>query len=97
MSSKLFVGNLDFSVGETELRQAFEPFGALLSVALITDRATGRPRGFGFVEYESDDCAQQAIASLDGTPIMGRNVNVSQARERMGGGGGPPPKRTGRW
>lgn len=93
MSSKLFVGNLDFSVGEADLREAFEPFGALVSVSLITDRETGRPRGFGFVEYESADSAQQAIATLDGTAIRGRNVNVSQARERAGA----PSQRTRRW
>jgi RNA recognition motif-containing protein len=99
MSSKLFVGNLSYSTGEAELRRAFEPMGALRSVSIITDRMTGRPRGFGFVEFERSDDAQQAIASLDGQQVDGRAISVNVARERErtprfsndgppGGGGG---------
>jgi cold-inducible RNA-binding protein len=99
MSSKLFVGNLSYSTGETELRRAFEAIGALRSVAIITDRMTGQPRGFGFVEFESSDDAQRAIASLDGQQVDGRTISVNVARERErtprfsgggfdGGGGG---------
>lgn len=94
MSSKLFVGNLSYSTGEAELRRAFEAVGALRSVAIITDRMTGQPRGFGFVEFESSDDAQKAIASLDGQQVDGRTISVNVARERertprfSGGGGG---------
>jgi cold-inducible RNA-binding protein len=92
MSSKLFVGNLSYSTGEAELRRAFEPIGALRSVAIITDRMTGRPRGFGFVEFERSDDAERAIASLDGQQVDGRTISVTVARERertpYGGGGG---------
>jgi RNA recognition motif-containing protein len=93
MSSKLFVGNLSYSTGEAELRRAFEAVGALRSVAIITDRMTGQPRGFGFVEFESSDDAQKAIASLDGQQVDGRTISVNVARERertprFGGGGG---------
>jgi len=90
MSSKLFVGNLSYTTGEAELRRAFEPIGALRSVAIITDRMTGRPRGFGFVEFERSDDAERAISSLDGQQVDGRAISVSVARERerSGGGGG---------
>jgi cold-inducible RNA-binding protein len=90
MSSKLFVGNLSYSTGEAELRRAFEPLGALRSVAIITDRMTGRPRGFGFVEFERPDDAQKAISSLDGQLVDGRtiSVNIARERERTSGGGG---------
>jgi RNA recognition motif-containing protein len=90
MSSKLFVGNLSYSTGEAELRRAFEAIGALRSVAIITDRMTGRPRGFGFVEFERSDDAERAIASLDGQQVDGRTISVTVARERerSGGGGG---------
>jgi cold-inducible RNA-binding protein len=96
MSNKLFVGNLSYSTGEAELRRAFEAVGALRSVSIITDRMTGQPRGFGFVEFEKPDDAQRAIASLDGQQVDGRTINVNVARERErtprfggeGGGGG---------
>jgi len=96
MSSKLFVGNLSYSTGEAELRQAFEAHGALRSVAIITDRVTGRPRGFGFVEFERAEDAQNAISALDGQLLDGRPISVNVARERErtprfsndGGGGG---------
>ena len=96
MNAKLFVGNLSYSTGEAELRQAFESIGALRSVAIITDRMTGQPRGFGFVEFERSDDAQRAIESLDGQQVDGRKISVNIARERtprsggggFGGGGG---------
>jgi cold-inducible RNA-binding protein len=92
MNNKLFVGNLSYSTGEAELRQAFEPFGSLRSVTIITDRMTGQPRGFGFVEYENESDAQRAIESLDGRDLGGRSLNVNVARERQStprfGGGG---------
>ncbi len=94
MNNRLYVGNLSYSTGEAQLRQAFEPFGALISVAVITDRMTGQHRGFGFVEYESAEDAKRAAESLNGQQVDGRTLNVNVARERSsaprfsGGGGG---------
>lgn len=93
MNSKLFVGNLAYTTGEAALREAFEPFGAVRAVSIISDRMTGQPRGFGFVEYERADDAQRAIESLDGQEVDGRRISVNVARERQpgprfGGGGG---------
>lgn len=91
MASKLFVGNLSFEVGNEELQELFATQGEVVSATVITDRDSGRPRGFGFVEMAQDADAQKAIQSLDGREFMGRNlkVNVSVPREdRSGGGGG---------
>lgn len=94
MNAKLFVGNLDYSLAEADLRQAFEPFGAIRSATIITDRMTGQARGFGFVEYDNASDAQRAIEALDGSVLNGRPMNVTVARERSssgprpGGGGG---------
>ena len=77
----IFVGNLPFSVTEDELRSLFEEFGTVESVKLITDRETGRPRGFGFVEMDNAD-ADSAIKSLNGKDIDGRAIKVNQAEER---------------
>jgi RNA recognition motif-containing protein len=87
--TKIYVGNLPFSANEGEVRQMFEAHGAVTSVALINDRETGRPRGFGFVEMPSADAAR-AIAALNGKDMGGRplRVNEAQERERGGGGGG---------
>ena len=88
MNAKLFVGNLSYSTGEAELRRAFESIGALRSVAIITDRMTGQPRGFGFVEFERSDDAQKAIESLDGQNVDGRKISVNssslRSRDRSG-------------
>lgn len=69
MNSRLFVGNLDYSVAENDLRQAFEPYGNVRSATIITDRMTGQTRGFGFVEYETAEEAQRAIEALDGSVL----------------------------
>ena len=82
MSKKIYVGNLPFSATETEVREKFEEFGPTLSVNLITDRETGRPRGFGFVEMESGEEADAAIAAIDQTDMDGRMLNVNEARPR---------------
>ena len=87
-NSKLYVGNLSYSTNEERLRQTFEPFGTLVSVSIITDRLTGQPRGFGFVEYQSAEDAQRAVDQLNGQQVDGRTLNVNVARERTGGGGG---------
>ena len=78
----IFVGNLPFSATEGELRQLFEPYGEIESVAIITDRETGRSRGFGFVELAADARAQDAINDLDGTELGGRPLRINEARPR---------------
>jgi RNA recognition motif-containing protein len=91
MSTKLFVGNLDFKVTENDLQDAFAAHGTVVEANLITDRTTGRPRGFAFVTMNSPEEAQKAIDALNGQELGGRAVNVSVAREREqrpGGGGG---------
>ena len=87
MVKRIYVGNLPFSASEGDVRQMFEQHGTVHSVNLITDRDTGRPRGFGFVEMD-DDAAQTAINAINGQEMDGRNLNVNEARERSGGGGG---------
>jgi RNA recognition motif-containing protein len=84
---KLYVGNLPFSATEDEVREYFGQHGEVHSVALINDRETGRPRGFGFVEMD-DDAAQKAISALDGQEFGGRALRVNEAQDRRGGGGG---------
>ena len=88
MSKKLYVGNLPFSITEDELRGVFERHGSVASVNVITDRETGRPRGFAFVEMDEASDAGEAIRALDGTDLGGRNVRVNEAQDRRGGGGG---------
>ena len=91
MSTKLFVGNLDFKVTENDLQDAFAAHGTVVEANLITDRTTGRPRGFAFVTMSSPEEAQKAIAALNGKELGGRALNVNVAREREerpGGGGG---------
>src|SRR5262249_49814301 len=101
MSKKLYVGNLPFSATEDEIRELFEQHGAVESVSLISDRETGRPRGFGFVEMDDDD-ADAAVSALDGAVLGGRNLRVNEARPRPdrargGGGGGGGRNRGGSW
>ncbi|MBZ5721276.1 MAG: RNA-binding protein [Acidobacteriia bacterium] len=87
----IFVGNLDFNTGEDELRQMFEVYGQVDRVSIMTDRETGRSRGFGFVEMTNAEDGEKAIAALNGTQLGGRTLNVNEARpkvERGGGGGG---------
>jgi RNA recognition motif-containing protein len=79
--ARLYVGNLPWSATEDQLRGIFEEFGEVQSVAIITDRETGRSRGFGFVEID-DGAVQNAIKSTDGREVDGRPLNVSEARER---------------
>jgi cold-inducible RNA-binding protein len=85
---KLYVGNLSFSVGDQQLREAFSPHGNLLSASVVTDRETGQSRGFGFVEYGSSSEAEGAIAAMNGASLDGRSLNVNVAKPREGGGGG---------
>jgi len=87
----IYVGNLSRETTEDDLRQAFEAFGQVESASVIKDRFTGESRGFGFVEMPSKDKAQAAITGMNGKDLMGRALNVNEARprtERRGGGGG---------
>ena len=88
MSKKLLVGNLSWGTDRDGLRGAFEPFGEIEDVRVITDRDTGRPRGFGFVEMANSEDADKAIQELNGQEMDGRALTVNEARERTGGGGG---------
>ena len=95
----IFVGNLDFNTSEDELRKLFEVHGQVDRVSIMTDRDTGRSRGFGFVEMTSAEDGEKAIAALNGNQIGGRTLNVNEARpkvERGGGGGGGGRDRGGR-
>ncbi|HAI14329.1 MAG TPA: RNA-binding protein [Phycisphaerales bacterium] len=85
---KIYVGNIPFSTTEDSLSAEFGAFGEVEDVALITDRETGRPRGFAFVTMANDEEARKAIESLNGTEVGGRTITVNEARPREGGGGG---------
>ena len=88
MSKKLFVGGVSWGTTDDGLREAFERFGEVSEAKIITDRETGRSRGFGFVTFNNDEDADNAIKEMDGTTLDGREVKVNEARERTGGGGG---------
>jgi RNA recognition motif-containing protein len=88
LGKKLYIGNLPYSITESELRELFERHGTVTSVNVITDRETGRARGFAFVEFEDANGAQAAMQALDGTQVGGRTLRVNEANERGGGGGG---------
>ena len=94
--TKIYVGNLPFSANEAEVREMFAQHGTVESVSLITDRETGRPRGFGFVEMARADAAR-AIQNLNGKDMGGRPLRVNEAQERTGGGGGGRPSGPKRW
>lgn len=84
----IFVGNLSYETTDVELREAFEAFGQVSSASVITDKFTGRSRGFGFVEMSTDEEASTAINGLNGTDLQGRPLTVNEARPRGEGGGG---------
>lgn len=88
MGRKLFVGNLSFDTTSGDLEALFGEVGTCESASVITDRDSGRSRGFGFVEMSTNDEAQKAIGALNGREVQGRQLNVSEAKERAGGGGG---------
>lgn len=96
MGAKLYVGNLPFGITDDQLSEHFAQAGAITSTAVISDRATGRSRGFGFVEFGSDEDAQKAIEMFHGQDFQGRNLVVNEARERQertgGGSGGFRPR-----
>jgi RNA recognition motif-containing protein len=104
MGRKLFVGNLSFDTTDQDLKDAFANAGTCESASVVKDRMTGRSRGFGFVEMSTDDEAQKAVTTLNNLELQGRNISVSEARERSAGprpsfGGprnfGPPAERPG--
>jgi RNA recognition motif-containing protein len=85
---KLYVGNLSFKTTEAQLRDLFAQYGEVSSAQLVMDRETGRPRGFGFVEFTNDEQARAAIAALHGQNVDGRDLTVNEAKPREAGGGG---------
>lgn len=102
MSRKLYVGNLPYEIGEAELQELFSRVGPVDSVSVMRDQATGRPRGFAFVEMSTDEGAQTAIQSLNDSQVGGRNLTVNEARPKAArsggfGGGGSGRRSEPRW
>jgi RNA recognition motif-containing protein len=87
MAKKLFVGNLPYSTNDQSLGDLFSPFGSVASAQIITDKFSGRSRGFGFVEFDNDDEAQKAVDEMNGKDIDGRQIVVNEARPREERGG----------
>ena len=88
MGRRLYVGNLNYNTDEQTIRSAFEQFGVLKDVRMITDRETGRPKGFAFVEFTSEAEANAAIEQMNGAMLDGRSLKVNEAEDRRTGGGG---------
>ncbi len=88
MSKKLFVGGLSWDTQDEGLRSAFERFGSVSEAKVITDRDTGRSRGFGFVTFDAGSDADNAMSEMDGSMLDGRELRVNEAQDRRGGGGG---------
>ena len=88
MGNKLYVGNLGYGLGDSDLEKLFTTYGSVRSAQVIKDRDTGRSKGFGFVEMGSDQEAQAAITALNGKEVDGRTLVVNEARPKEGGGGG---------
>ena len=82
MAIRLYVGNLPYSITKARLEEVFSPFGTILDCAVVSDKFSGRSKGFGFVEFESEDAGRQAIEKLNGTDLDGRNVVVNEARPK---------------
>jgi RNA recognition motif-containing protein len=98
MASNLYVGNISFSTTEDRLREVFGAHGEVVSANIITDRETGRSRGFGFVEMATQDGANAAITALNGQQVDDRTIKVDHARPRRErGGGGDRDRRSRRW
>jgi RNA recognition motif-containing protein len=93
----IYVGNISFDSTEDDIRGLFEPHGEVLKVSLITDRDTGRPRGFGFVEMANANEGRAAIEQLNGQEVGGRALNVNEAKPRPARGGGGGGGRRDRW
>jgi RNA recognition motif-containing protein len=97
LSKKIYIGNLPFSSTEDELRAVFERHGRVESVSVITDRDSGRPRGFAFVEMDEASAADDAIRALDGSELGGRSLRVNEAQDRSSSGGGGGYRSGGRY
>ena len=99
MSKKLFVGSLSWDTNDEGLRNAFSAHGEVSEAVVISDRDTGRSRGFGFVTFDDDESADKAVSALNGTDLDGRTikVDVAQAKQRSGGGGGGKYDGGSRW
>ena len=95
MGKKLFVGGLSWNTTDDGLRQAFERFGNVDDVRVITDRETGRSRGFGFVTFGEDEAATSAMSEMDGVELDGRTIKVNEAQDKPRGGGAP--RNNNRW
>lgn len=96
--TNIFVGNLSYGATEEDIRNLFEQYGAVERASIVTDRETGQPRGFGFVEMTNKEEAERAIAAINGRELGGRALNVNEARprpERSGFGNGGPRKSSG--
>lgn len=85
-SAKLFVGGLSYGTDDLSLKEAFNSFGNVTEAKVIIDRETGRSKGFGFVNFDSEESASSALSSMDGQELQGRNIRVSYAKERPDGG-----------
>lgn len=96
MAKKLFVGGLNWKTSDDGLRSAFERFGEITEAKVITDRETGRSRGFGFVTFEENEAADTAINDMNGTQLEGRTIQVNEAQQRSFRGGRPGGSRGGR-
>ena len=97
MSKNLYVGNMSYDTTQDRLVELFEAHGQVSSVNVITDRDTGRPRGFAFVEMATDEGAQAAISALDGQEVDGRSLKVNPAKPRNSGGSGRSDRGNRRW
>ncbi|MFB3906135.1 MAG: RNA recognition motif domain-containing protein [Acidobacteriota bacterium] len=100
MTMKLYVGNLSYRTSDSDLQQLFSQAGEVQSAILITDRETGRSRGFGFVEMASREAGERAIREFNGKEVDGRTLTVNEARPRAshdGGSSGRPTRKTSRW
>lgn len=86
--TNIYVGNISYQTTEDDLRSAFESFGAIERISVVTDRDTGQPRGFAFVEMAEQDSAEKAIAQLNGSDLQGRAITVNEARPKPARGGG---------
>jgi RNA recognition motif-containing protein len=95
MGNRLYVGNLSFNSTQESLREAFTAFGEVTDVHLVSDRATGQSRGFGFVTMGSREAAESAMAAMNGADLDGRSLKVNEAEERSSGGGGGGGRRGG--
>ena len=95
MAKNIYVGNMSYDTTQDRLRELFEAYGEVVSVNVITDRETGRPRGFAFVEMATDEGAAEAISALNGQNVDGRELKVNEAKPRKprGGGGGGRDRR----